>query len=240
MSFNVEKNVNSCVEWLKDYLTNSGAKGFVLGVSGGKDSAVVASLLVKAVGSNKVFGVLMPNGEQADIHDSKAVCENLGISYDIVNINETYNSILKALPSTDVTETKINILPRLRMTTVYAVASEKGCLVAGTGNKSEKYVGYFTKWGDGAFDLNPIAEFTTDEVVAIGQYLGTYEGALMKKPSDGISGSSDEDKLGFTYKELNQFMETNSIENKENEQKIIKKHAQNQHKVVPSPIFKRV
>ncbi len=239
MNFDVEKNVNEAVKWIQDYHQKSNTKGFVLGISGGKDSAVVAGLLVKAVGKDKVFGVLMPNGEQSDIQDSIGVCENLGIQYTTVNIKPAYEAMLNILPSAEGKETKINILPRLRMTTLYAIASERGALVVGTGNLSERYVGYFTKWGDGACDLNPIGEFTTEEVVAIGEYLGCYEGAIHKSPSDGISGSTDEEKLGFTYKELNIYMETKVASSKEVEDKIIKRHNQNAHKLALPPIFSR-
>ncbi len=240
MNTDIEKNVNGIVDWIKDYKNNSGAKGFVLGVSGGKDSAVVASLLVKAVGSENVFGVLMPNGVQPDISDSQAVCEHLGIEYTTVNINGAFESLVKVLPSTNVAETKINIQPRLRMTTLYAIASEKNYLVVGTGNASEKYVGYFTKWGDGAFDLNPIAEFTTEEVVKIGEHLGTFTGALYKNPSDGISGSSDEEKMGVSYKEVNEFIANGSIADKAHEQIIITRNKQNQHKMTTPPVFKKI
>lgn len=240
MDFNVEQNITECTNWIKEYLHSSGADGFVLGISGGKDSAVVASLLVKAVGKEKVFGVMMPNGEQSDISDSQKVCETLGIEHTTVNINSAYEQMLSILPSTNVRETKINILPRLRMTTLYAIASERKSLVVGTGNLSERFVGYFTKWGDGACDLNPIGEFTTEEVVELGKHLGTFEGALLKKPSDGISGSTDEDKLGFTYKSINDYIENNSIDDKEIEQKIVTKHNQNKHKAQLPPIFKRV
>ncbi len=238
--FNVERNVEEIVKWLQNYLETSKAKGFVLGISGGKDSAVVASLLVKAVGPKKVFGVLMPNGTQKDIDDSIKVCEGLNIEYTTVNIESAYNAMLEILPSTNVAETKVNIQPRLRMTTLYAVASEKGYLVAGTGNKSEKYVGYFTKWGDGAYDINPIGDFNTVEVVKIGEYLNSFSGAIHKAPSDGISGTTDEDKLGFTYGQVNEFMENGHIEDKNIESKIITKHNQNKHKSEPVPIFKKL
>ncbi len=240
MSFNVEKNVNGIKTWLKDYLNNSKTKGFVIGISGGKDSAVVASLLVEAVGKENVFGILMPNGTQSDINDSIAVCKSLNIDYTTVNINEAYEAMLNILPSTDMIETKINIVPRIRMITLYSVASEKNYLVCGTGNKSEIFVGYFTKWGDGACDINPIGDFTTEEVIEIGKYLNTFEQALFKNPSDGISNSSDEEKLGFLYTSLNEYIEKGNIPNKETEQKIIKKHTTNKHKTEPIPIFKRV
>ncbi len=240
MNTDIEKNVNGIVAWLQDYVKNAGAKGYVLGVSGGKDSAVVASLLVRAVGAENVFGVLMPNGEQSDIKDSIAVCEHLGINFTTVNIKDAFEGIVNALPSTNVAETKINIQPRLRMTTVYAIASEKNYLVAGTGNASEKYVGYFTKWGDGAFDLNPIAKFTTEEVVKIGEFLGTFTGALYKNPSDGISGSSDEEKMGVSYKEVNEFMANGQIDDKAHEEIIVKRNKQNQHKMCMPPVFKKL
>lgn len=237
--FNAEKNVNEIAVWIKDYLAQSGAKGFVVGVSGGKDSAVVASLAVKAVGAENVIGVLMPNGEQSDISDSIGVCETLGIKYETVNLSEIYKEFLKAIPSSENRETKINILPRLRMTTLYSVASEHNYLVIGTGNKSESFVGYFTKWGDGAYDLNPISQFTTEEVVKLGEALGSFKGAIYKSPSDGISGTSDEEKLGVLYSEVNEFMASGSIENKEHEKIIIKRNKQNQHKLQSPPVFKR-
>lgn len=239
MNFDAKKDVNEIVDWLKQYLTQSGAKGFVIGISGGKDSAVVASLAVKAVGCENVIGVLMPNGVQADISDSIGVCETLGIKYETVNLSAIYEEVLKAIPSAENRETKINILPRLRMTTLYSVASEHNYLVIGTGNKSESFVGYFTKWGDGAYDLNPISQFTTEEVVKLGEELGTFKGAIYKKPSDGISGSSDEEKLGVLYSEINEFMEFGTIENKEHENIIVKRNKQNQHKLQSPPTFIR-
>lgn len=240
MKINLEKNIDAICIWLKDYLKQSGSKGYVIGISGGKDSAVVATLLVKAVGKENVIGVLMPNGTQSDISDSIAVCEDLDIKYETINIKPAFDGILSVLPTTNNTETKVNINPRLRMTVLYAVASEHNYLVAGTGNKSETYVGYYTKWGDGAYDINPIADFTTEEVVMMGDILGSYKGAVHKTPSDGISGTTDEDKLGFLYKQVNEFMENGNIEDKEAESKIIKKHSQNQHKRQMPPTFKKI
>lgn len=237
---NIEKNVDAICTWLNDYLQKSGAKGFALGISGGKDSAVVAGLLVKAVGKENVIGVLMPNGLQADIDDSIKVCEGLDIKYEIVNIKDAYEGLVNALPSIKNRETKINITPRIRMTTVYAVASEHNYLVCGTGNKSEGFVGYFTKYGDGGYDINPISDFTTDEVVKIGEYLNVYDGAIHKVPSDGISGVSDEEKLGFSYNDVNSLIENGRIENKKIESQILDRNAKNEHKRVMPPTFKKI
>lgn len=240
MKLDLEKNVDAICAWLRDYLKSSGAKGFALGISGGKDSAVVAALAVRAVGKENVFGVLLPNGEQSDISDSIAVCEKLGIEYKIVNVKNAYDGLVEAISPINNRETAINIVPRLRMTTIYAIASEKNYLVIGTGNKSESFVGFFTKFGDGGYDLNPIADFTTEEVVALGKFLGAYDGAILKTPSDGISGTSDEEKLGFTYNEVNEFIENQSISDKEHEKQIIKKHTQNEHKRQMPPTFKKI
>lgn len=215
---------NEIVNWIKEYAKASNLRGVVLGISGGKDSAVVAALCCEALGKHNVFGVLMPNNVQSDISDSIAVVDFLGIKNVTVNIGETYNSLVNTINGAmvhnvfepDTTnkpvhdflndKTKTNIPPRLRMTILYAVAQELGYRVAGTGNRSEAYVGWFTKWGDGAHDFNPIAHLTTEQVINVGLELGLPEHLVKKTPADGLTGKSDEDNLGFTYKKLNDFI----------------------------------
>ncbi len=235
---NIETVVENVCKWIRAKKDETGAKGFILGISGGKDSAVVAGLLVKAVGKENVYGVMMPNDVQPDISDSKQVCEDLGIPHTTVNIHDAFQGIKNQLGEIQNNETLINMQPRLRMTTLYALAQEKGCLVCGTGNRSEAYIGYCTKWGDTACDLNPIAQFNTEEVIAIGDYLNVTKTVVHKAPTDGLSGKSDEEKIGFTYEELNEYMETGKIENEDKKAKIEKMHKISRHKFEPIPIFK--
>lgn len=240
MSFNVEENVKELVKWIRDTIGNANAKGAIIGVSGGKDSGVCLGLLVKALGKENVFGVLMPNDIQSDINDSENICKSLGIEYTIVNIKEAYDGVVNAIGFLSETESFVNINPRIRMTVLYAIATEKNYLVCGTGNKSEGYVGYYTKWGDGAHDFNPIGNFTTDEVVQIGDYLNLPSEIIHKTPSDGISGFSDEEKLGFTYSDINAYMEYGKLSNKEVENLIKSKHERNIHKLSMPPKFTKI
>lgn len=241
-NFDVKKETNACVQWIKDWFDNEsgGAKGVVLGISGGKDSAVVAALLCKAIGKEKVFGVLLPNGVQSDISDSKRVCEVLQINHKEVNIAQAYEGILNCIESEGITvsaHTKTNIPPRLRMTVLYAIAQEMNYRVAGTGNYSEKYVGYCTKWGDTAHDFNPIGNFTTEQVIAIGKELGLPHDLVEKPPQDGLSGKTDEDNMGFTYAMVNRYIEIGECEDSEIKEKIEKRHQYNLHKFQPIPVY---
>jgi NAD+ synthase len=241
-NFNTEKICKDIINWIKDYFNaESGAKGAVIGISGGKDSSVTAKLLVEALGKERVFGVLMPNGEQKDIADSLRVVDILGISYKTVNIEKAYKGILDGIGEEALSiDAKINIPPRLRMTTLYAIGSTLHYRVCGTGNKSEGFVGYTTKWGDNAFDFNPIGDMTTEEVVGIGDYLGLPYELTHKTPSDGLSGQSDEEKLGFTYKQLNDYIENGSSKDIEIDEKIRLKHEYNKHKGILPPKYELV
>ncbi len=232
---------NSIIDWIKDYFNeNADADGAIIGLSGGKDSSVVSKLLVEALGKDKVFGVLMPNGVQKDMDDSLKLVEFLGIDYQIVNIQEAYNGIINAIGEESLSKQgKINISPRLRMTTLYAIASSKNYRVAGTGNKSEGFVGYTTKWGDNAHDFNPIASLNTEEVMSLGDALGLPPELAHKTPSDGISGLSDEDNLGFTYKQINTFMAEGSTGDAELDKKISETNKRNLHKAQPIPFFQK-
>lgn len=213
--FVMNKIYNNIINRLKEFQERNHVNGYVLGISGGKDSTVVAKLLVDAIGKENVLGVLMPNGEQKDIDDSYKVCKYLNINYTVININDAFDGIVQQVNLSKIhtvnnneeniflTEKSLtNVAPRIRMTTLYAIAQSLGYLVAGTGNKSERFVGWFTKWGDGACDINPIAHLTCTEVIELGDYLGLPYDLVHKTPADGLTGKSDEDNLGFTYKEL--------------------------------------
>lgn len=238
-NFNGEKVAKDIINWIKEYFNNQpSAKGAVIGISGGKDSTVVSKLLVEALGKDRVMGVLMPRGDQKDINDSLTVVENLGIKYKIVNIAEAYDGIVSAIGEEEISsQGKINISPRLRMTVLYAIGASCGYRVAGTGNKSERYVGYTTKWGDSAFDFNPIADLTTEEVQAVGEALGLPRDLVYKAPSDGLSGKTDEDNLGFTYKQVNDVIENGTSGDIEIDKKIQQKHEWNRHKWEKVPQF---
>lgn len=240
--FDAKLETQNCIEWIKNWFDNESgnAKGVIIGISGGKDSTVVAALLCKALGRDRVFGVLMPNGNQHDIDDSKQICKLLFIDYVVVNIDQVYTSILDCITKEGIgisAHTKTNIPPRIRMTALYAIGQEKGYRVAGTGNLSERYIGYSTKWGDTANDFNPIANFVTDEVIAIGRELDLPAELIEKTPEDGLSGKTDEENLGFTYKQLNKYIRTGICEDKEVKLKIDKLHKYNTHKQNPIMIY---
>lgn len=226
-----------CV-FLRQHMEKARAKGYVVGVSGGKDSAVTAALLCKAVGKENVLGVLLPNGTQPDIYDSKLVCQHLGVNYKTIDISSAVTALISSLGMSINPHSAINVQPRIRMTMLYAIAHDRGYLVCGTGNLSERYIGYCTKWGDSACDVNPIGNLTTEEVVALGRYLGLPEKILSKAPADGLTGKSDEDNIGFTYKALNTYIRTGQCEDPKVRRKISRMHKHNRHKSVTIPICK--
>lgn len=239
--FNAEKECENIINWIREYFkAQPNAEGAVIGISGGKDSSVTAKLLVEALGKGRVFGVLMPNGQQKDIGDSLRVVDFLGIDYKVVNVEKAYNGLLAAIQENSLSvDAKINIPPRLRMTTLYAIGASMHYRVCGTGNKSEGFVGYTTKWGDNAFDFNPIGDLTTEEVVAAGDCLGLPYELVHKTPSDGLSGKSDEERLGFSYQQVNEYMENGSCGDKETDEKIRLKHEYNKHKGKLPPKYDR-
>ena len=234
----IAKETLDCIAWIQEWFAqkSGNAKGAVVGISGGKDSTVVAALLCRALGADNVLGVLMPNGEQPDISDSIEVCERLSMPYLTVNIQTAYEGILAEIPNLS-RQTKTNVPPRLRMTVLYAIGQENGYRVAGTGNRSERHVGYCTKWGDTACDFNPVANFTSDEVIAIGRELGLPSELIEKPPSDGLSGLTDEENLGFSYQVLNRYIKTGEIDDLETKEKIDRRHAYNLHKTEPIPLY---
>ena len=238
--FNAKQEAQSVIQWVRDLFDSEGyksAKGVVIGISGGKDSGVVAKILVEALGADKVYGVIMPNGAMKDIQLAVDTCKLLEIDYEQCYIDSAYNCIINNAQSAISAEAKINIAPRLRMTTLYALAQTKGYRVAGTGNKSEAYIGYCTKWGDMAHDFNPIADFTCSQVVAIGKEFGLPDWIVNKVPDDGLCGQSDEERIGFSYAELDKFIEYGRAEQSEATDKIMAMHKMSRHKFEPMPKY---
>ncbi len=239
-----KKQVSNIIDWIKDYFKeNSFAKGVVIGMSGGKDSFVVAKLCVDALGKENVLGVILPNNKMSDFDDAKRSCEFLGIKYTTIDITNSYNSILESITPflkqnnySLSSVTTINTAPRIRMTTLYALAGSLDYLVANTSNLSEASVGYTTKWGDNVGDFAPIANFTKTEVCEIGLLLGLPDELVNKTPSDGLSSKSDEEKLGFSYNELDMLIRSGVTGEKY--ETILNKHHTSSHKRTGAVKFK--
>lgn len=231
-SFNPEKAANKCIEWIRRWFEENGSGcSAVIGISGGKDSSVAATLCAKALGAERVIGVLMPQGEQFDIDYSHELCELLGIRKIEVNIGETVAALKAAFPFEPSVQTATNIPPRIRMTVLYAVSQSNNGRVANTCNLSEDWVGYATRYGDGAGDFGPISHFTVQEVKVIGRYLGLPEKFVEKPPLDGLCGKTDEDNLGFTYAELDAYIREGVEPPAETKKKIDRLHRINQFKL---------
>lgn len=241
--FDAKKVKDQVVQWIKDYFAENATDTTkaVVGISGGKDSSVAAALCVEALGRDRVIGVLMPQGEQADIDCSKKLVEHLGIKSYEVNIGAAVAALMgevtKELEVSD--QARINMPPRIRMTTLYAVAQCVGGRVINTCNKSEDWVGYSTKFGDSAGDMSPLAELTVREVIAIGDELGLPYELTHKVPIDGLCGKTDEENLGFTYAELDSYIrnETDLSDKPQLKERIDGMHARNLHKLLPMPKF---
>ena len=239
--FNVEKTTNEAIQWIQDGFEKNG-KGCnaVIGISGGKDSSIVAALCAKALGKERVIGVLMPNGEQADIDCSKQLVAHLGIPYHICNIKKAVDGVLESLKASGVEisrQTIVNLPPRIRMSTLYALSQSMNGRVANTCNLSEDWVGYSTRYGDAAGDFSPLGKLTVQEVKAIGKYLELPENLVEKVPSDGLTDRTDEDNLGFTYAMLDQYIRTGVCEDEEKKAKIDRLHVMNEFKLKPIPCY---
>ena len=241
--FDAKTETERVIEFIRNYYKENNLGGVILGISGGKDSGVVAALFTEAIGKENVIGVTLPcHSKEEDAIDAKLVSDYYGfelINFDITNTFDSFKNELENLGEFTSEETKnsdINLKPRLRMATLYYLAAlysalkNKTYLVAGTSNKCELYVGYFTKGGDSVHDISTIADFTVDEVIAIGEYLKVPEKVLYKKPNDGLSNQTDEDKLGVKYKEIASYIENPDLVEKEVGQKINKLHNANKHK----------
>lgn len=238
--FDVKKTKDECVEWIRDFFEKNG-KGCnaIVGISGGKDSSVCAALCCEALGRDRVIGVLMPNGRQADIDCAELLVEHLGIKSFTVNIKDSVDGLKKALgESLEISEqATINLPPRIRMATLYAVGQSFNGRVCNTCNLSEDWVGYATRYGDGAGDFSPISRLTVAEVKAIGRELGLPERLVEKPPIDGLCGKTDEDNLGFTYATLDRYIRDGEIDDEKTKERIDLMHARNLFKLQPMPSF---
>ncbi|MBR2375555.1 MAG: NAD(+) synthase [Clostridia bacterium] len=239
--FEVEKTTKAVIEWIRDWFEQNG-KGCnaVIGISGGKDSSIVAALCVEALGKERVIGVLMPNGEQSDIDCSKLLVTTLGIPYYVCNIKNGVDGVLDSLRKSGVEisrQTLVNLPPRIRMSTLYAVSQSMNGRVANTCNLSEDWVGYSTRYGDAAGDFSPLGKLTVQEVKEIGKHLGLPPVLVDKTPSDGLSGKTDEDNLGFTYAVLDRYIRTGVCEDPDVKARIDRLHTLNEFKLKPIPCF---
>lgn len=238
--FDAEKVKNACVAWIRDFFEENGPGcNAVVGISGGKDSSVVAALCVEALGRDRVIGVLMPCGVQHDIDCAQQLVEHLGIRHYTVNIQAAVEGVLSSLPQelSITAQTRQNLPPRIRMATLYAVSQSCNGRVANTCNLSEDWVGYSTRYGDAAGDFSPCSNLTVQEVKAIGRLLGLPQNLVDKTPIDGLCGKTDEDNLGFTYAQLDRYIREGVIDDEEIKRRIDALHRKNQFKLALMPSF---
>ena len=237
--FNAKEMKDRCVQWIRDWFEANG-KGCnaVVGISGGKDSSVVAALCVEALGKDRVIGVLMPCGVQGDIDMARKLVNVLDIKHYEVNIQAALEGILGALPEIEITtQSRTNLPPRIRMTVLYAVSQSVNGRVANTCNLSEDWVGYSTRYGDSVGDFSPLSRFTVTEVKAIGRELGLPADLVDKVPIDGLCGKTDEENLGFTYAALDKYIREGVCEDAAVKERIDTLHARNLFKLELMPCF---
>ena len=239
---NWQEEYEGRVAWIRNLVETSGVRGIVFGNSGGKDSALVG-ILCKAACDNTV-GIIMPCASKRnfgiDARDGRELAEQYHIETRTVDLTAVRAAELEALQGvSELTDLAVsNIAPRLRMTTLYAVAAAEGRLVAGTGNRSEAYMGYFTKWGDGASDFNPISDLTATEVFAFLEYLGAPRSIIDKAPSAGLfDGQTDEDEMGVSYRAIDAWL-TEGTASEEDRAVIERFHARSEHKRRPITTYR--
>ncbi len=242
MEFDAVKAVEATAEWIRNWFDQNGPGcNAIIGISGGKDSSIAAALCCEALGKDRVVGVLMPNGEQSDIDMSKLLVNHLGIEHYVINIQGAFDSMMAQMEAAGIEVSKdsvINLPPRLRMSTLYAVGQSKNGRVVNTCNLSEDWVGYSTRYGDSVGDFSPMSCFTTAEIRAMGKVLGLPSTLIEKVPSDGLSGMSDEDKLGFTYAVLDRYIRTGEIDDPATKERIDSLHKKNLFKLRFMDCFK--
>lgn len=251
-NFNAIDIKNRCIKWIQDWFEENGKDcNAVVGISGGVDSSVVAALCVEALGKDRVYGVIMPNHQQADIGYAYEICDHLHIKHTVVNIGLTIDALSSEISSLVMRtmkahhlepivlsdQTKINLPPRIRMATLYAVSQSINGRVANTCNLSEDWIGYSTRYGDSVGDFSPLSNLTKTEVKEIGRALGLPESLVAKTPTDGLCGKTDEDNFGFTYDVLDKYIRTGEIEDEQVKAKIDGMHKKNLFKLQLMPNF---
>lgn len=236
--FDAEKTKNECVQWIRDFFEENGRGcNAVVGISGGKDSSIVAALCVEALGKDRVIGVLMPCGTQHDIDMAKLLVDTLGIKHYIINIKDAVDGVLNNLPFEPQAQTLTNLPARIRMSTLYAVSQSHNGRVANTCNLSEDWVGYSTRYGDAAGDFSPCSHITVTEMKQIGRLIGLPDVLVDKVPIDGLCGKTDEENLGFTYAELDRYIREGIIEDDAKKARIDTLHESNLFKLELMPSF---
>lgn len=246
--FNAEYETRGIIEFIKAYFKEHHLSGVVIGISGGKDSAVTAGLFTMALGKDKVIGITLPcHSKDQDKSDAHIISDHFGfhlLNQDLTSVYDAFKTSVGGFGMESI-DSDINIKPRLRMASLYYLAQllstnkKEIYIVAGTSNLCEIYVGYFTKGGDNVHDICLLGDLTVDEVIAIGKHIGVPEVVLFKAPSDGISNLNDEDKLGVTYQEIAAYIKDGTIDNKGAEAKIIKLHQRNLHKLSAIPTYRK-
>lgn len=251
--FDAKKVKNELVEWIRNWFEKNGPGcNAVIGISGGKDSSVVAALCVEALGKDRVYGVMMPDGDQYDIDKSYEVVRHLDIKCVEANISRAVSAVLDSITygiydttyqNADLAiaisdQTRVNLPPRIRMATLYAISQSINGRVSNNCNLSEDWVGYSTRWGDSVGDFSPLSYLTVTEVKAIGYELGLPRDLIEKVPSDGLCGKTDEDNLGFTYEVLDRYIRTGKCDNPETKARIDRLNDKNRFKLEPMPAYK--
>lgn len=244
----MQQKTEAVINWIREQFKDIPEGKAIIGISGGKDSTIAAALCAKALGADRVVGVMMPQGHQIDINDSREVCKYLGIYHMEINIGAICNGLCNLIDMEydfdkcciNNPMIKTNLPARIRMTTLYAVAAlYPNSRVVNTCNYSEDFVGYSTKYGDAAGDFSPLGSLTVREVLEIGDDLGLPHHLVHKAPSDGMCGKTDEDNLGFTYEELDGFLLGESSLTPETMSKVARLHKTTRHKYTPMPTFNK-
>lgn len=241
-SFDAKKTKDEIVTWIRNYFRKNGSDcNAVIGMSGGKDSTIVAALCCEALGKDRVFGVIMPNSTMNDSDIAIEICEYLDIDYMDINIGEAYDSLTNELAANDIklsSNAATNLPARLRMATLFMVAQSVNGRVANTCNFSEDYIGWATLFGDGAGQFSPLGKLTVTEVKWIGYELGLPKKFIEKIPADGLTDKSDEDNFGFTYQFLDRYIRTGDFGNDTaTAARIDKMHDANTFKLLPMPMY---